>query len=175
MKFQKLFVIAAIVCLLVGVSGGAAMAEGCADGLIQNETFEGNLVITDELSCSIIGSTIMGNLRVRDTANVLLLNNKVGGSIRVIHTDDREGRGFANVIANTVFSGNLVVKEYATANVIENETLTGKEGKGNIRVIGNTNALVQKNIAAHNLICKETTADLRAFLNFGGNKLDCGE
>ena len=171
MKFQKLFVIAAIVCLLVGVSGGAAMAEGCGDGLIQNETFEGNLVITDELSCSIIGSTIMGNLRVRDTANVLLLNNKVGGSIRVIHTDDREGRGVANVIANTVFSGNLVVKEYATANVIENETLTGKEGKGNIRVIGNTNALVQKNIAAHNLICENTSQD--AFLNVARNKLDC--
>jgi len=171
MKTKKLFVIAAIVCLLVGVSSGAAMAEGCGDGVLENETFEGNLVITGELSCSIIGSTIEGNLRVRDTRNVLLLNNKVGGSIRIIHTAGSEGRGVANVIANTVFSGSLVVKEYATANVIENETLNGKEGEGNIGVIGNTNALVQKNIAAHNLICENTNTD--AFLNVARNKLDC--
>ena len=101
------------------------MAEGCGDGVLENETFEGNLVVTDELSCSIISSTIKGNLRVRDTDHVLLLNNKVGGNIRVIRTTGQEGVGVANVVANTVFSGNLVVTEYARANVIENETLVG--------------------------------------------------
>jgi hypothetical protein len=167
MKTQKFIVIAAIVCLLVGASGGAAMAEGCGDGVLENETFEGNLVITDELSCSIIGSTIEGNLRVRDTFNVLLLNNKVGGSIRVIRTEGEEGLGVANVLANTVFSGNLVVNEYATANVIENETLAGT-----IRVNGNTEAIVQKNIAAQNLICRGNTT-LSSFINFAGDTLSC--
>ena len=162
MKTKKLLVSIAIVCLLVGVSGGAAMAEGCGDGLLQNETF-GNLVIRGE-PCTIIGSTIEGNLRVINSDHVLLLNNKVGGNIRV-----RDG-GVANVIANTVFGGNLVVKNNDSANVIENETLTG-----NIRVTFNTTALVQKNIAAHNLICKETTSDLRAFLNFAGDTLNCSE
>ena len=172
MKTQKLFVIAAIVCLLVGVSGGAAMAEGCGDGVLRNETFDGTLRVTGDEPCVIIGCTIMGDLLVINVPYILLLNNKVYGEIRV---DGNAGNGVANVIANTVFSGSLVVKEYATANVIENETLTGKEGKGNIRVIGNTNALVQKNIAAHNLICKETTSDLSSFLNFAGNKLNCSE
>ena len=83
MKTQKLIVIAAIVCLLLGVSGGAAMAEGCADGLIQNETFDNNLVIRDEGSCTITGSTIPGNLRLINVRHVNLLNNVVGGNIRV--------------------------------------------------------------------------------------------
>jgi DUF4097 and DUF4098 domain-containing protein YvlB len=160
MKSQKLLVIAAIVCLLVGVSGGAAMAGSCGDGLLQNETFDGNLVIRDE-PCSIIGSTINGNLRVINSDHVLLMNNKIGGSVRV-----RDG-GVATVIANTVFGGNLVVKDNDSAHVIENETLAG-----NIRVNFNTSALVQKNISVHDLICRENTS-LDSFINFAGNKLDC--
>jgi hypothetical protein len=160
MKSQKLIRIAAISCVFLGVSGGAAMAEGCGDGLLQDETFEGNLVVRDQ-SCSIISSTIEGNLRVINSGYVLLLNNKVGGSIRI-----RDG-GVANAIANTVFGGDLVVRDNHTANIIENETLTG-----NIRVIGNTDALVQKNIATRNLICAENTT-LDAFVNFAGKKLDC--
>ena len=166
MKFQKLILSAATACLIVGASGGAAMAS-CGDGVLENETFEGNLFVTDELSCSIISSSINGDLFIRDTLNVLLLNNKVGGRIRVIRTDGQEGVGVANVIANTVFSGDLIVKELATANIIENETLTGT-----IRVSGNTNALVQKNIAKKNLICEINTS-LAAFLNVAGNTLSC--
>jgi hypothetical protein len=153
-------------CFL-GASGEAALADGCGDGVLQNETFNGNLVVSDEFSCSIISSVIQGNLRVRDTANVLLLNNKVGGSIRVIRTEGMEGDGIANVIANTVFTGNLVVSEYDTANVIENETLLG-----NIRVIGNTSALVQKNISGLNLNCRGNTV-LDSFLNFAKASLNC--
>jgi hypothetical protein len=158
-----MFVIVALVCLLVGVSGGAAMAEGCGDGVLQNETFDGDLIIFGEESCTIIGSTIGGNLSVRGVGNVLLLNNKVGGNIRV------RDNGVANVIANTVFEGpiGLVVKNNNTANVIENETLTGS-----IRVTFNVTALVQKNIAVQNLICREN-ASLDSFINFAGNRLNC--
>ena len=162
MKLQNLLLSAVTAFLFTGTAGGAAMAEGCGDGVLQNESFDGNLVVSDEFSCSIISSDIQGNLRVSDTDNVLLLNNKVGGNIRVVGTD-----GIANVIANTVFSGNLVVREYGTANVIENETLVR-----NIRVIGNTSALVQKNISGLNLICRENT-DLSAFLNFAKASLNC--
>ena len=168
MKTQKLFVSVAVSCLLLGLSGGAAMAEGCGDGLIQNETFDGNLRITDD-SCTIIGSTIAGNLRVINSDYVVLINNRVGGNIRV---DGNEGSdNVANVIANTVFGGKLVVRDYAIANVIENETITG-----NIRVINNGinngNTLVQKNIAAQDLICRRNTG-LVSFFNFAGNLLDC--
>ena len=163
MKFQKLFVIAAIVCLLVGASGGAAMAEGCADGLIQNEIIDGTLRITDD-SCTIMGSTIKGDIRVINSDYILLLNNVVGGTIRV---DGQEGDGVANVIANTVFGEGLVVRDLEIANVIENETLTG-----NIRVINNVKALVQKNIAAQSLRCRGNT-DLSAFINFAGASLNC--
>ena len=166
MKIQKLLVIVAISCLLLGVSSGAAMAEGCGDGLIQNETFDGNLRITDD-SCTIIGSTIAGNLRVINSDYVVLINNRVGGNIRV---DGNEGSdNVANVIANTVFGGRLVVKDLSVANVIENETLSKEDG--NIRVIDNFSAVVQKNIAKKNLICENT--DTVSFFNFAGNKLNC--
>ena len=166
MKTQKLFVIVAISCLLLGVSSGAAMAEGCGDGLIQNETIDGNLRITDD-SCTIISSTITGNIRVINSDHVLLLNNKVGGRIRV---DGNAGTGTANVVANTVFGGPIVVRDLENANVIENETLS-KE-RGNIRVLGNVSALVEKNIAMIKLVCKENT-ELDAFVNKAGAKLDC--
>ena len=172
MKLQKLLVSTAAIGCILGASGGAAMAEGCGDGVLENETFEGNLVVKNELSCSIISSTINGNLRIEDTANVLLLNNKVGGNLRVTRTEGRLGIGVANVIANTVFgakesAADLVVLDYGTANVIENETLTGT-----IRVNGNINAVVQKNIAAQDLICKENTS-LSAFINFAALKENC--
>ena len=166
MKNHRLILSAVTACLMVSASGGAAMAS-CGDGVLENETFEGNLFVTDELSCSIISSSIGGDLTIRDTFNVLLLNNKVGGKIRVIRTEGQEGVGVANVIANTVFSGDLVVRGNATASVIENETLAGT-----IRVNGNTDALVQKNIAKKNLICENNTS-LAAFINFAGNTLSC--
>jgi len=143
------------------------MADGCGDGVLQNESFDGSLIVRNELSCSIIGSDVKGDIIVRNTANILLLNNKVGGQIRVVRTDGQAGRGVANVVANTVFSGHLLVREYAAANVVENETLVG-----NIRVIGNTNALAQKNISAQNLVCRGNTV-LSAFLNFAAGTLNC--
>ena len=142
------------------------MAEGCGDGVLHNETFEGNLRITDEESCAIIGSDIAGNLRARNVPNLLLLNNRVGGTIRVNGADT----GVANVVANTVFQGQIVVRDYETANFIENETLNPEAG--NIRVIGNTRALVQKNISARNLICQENTT-LASFLNAAVMNLNC--
>ena len=164
MKTQKLIVMAAIVCLLVGASGGAAMAEGCGDGFLQNETFDGNLLITGDEPCVIIGSTIQGDIRAFNLPYVLLLNNKVGGIILV---DGIIGTGTANVIANSVLGEKITVRSHRTAYVIENESLTG-----NIRVIDNEKAYVQKNLAANTITCQENE-DLNSFFNFAGGTVDC--
>ena len=167
MKTQKLIVIAAIVCLLVGVSGGAAMAEGCGDGVIQGERFESTLRVTDERSCTIIGSTIRGDLRIINVDSVLLVNNTVNGLIRVDGQETDES--VANVVENTVFGGKLVVRDYEIANVIGNETLNQKEG--DIRVVRNISAFVQQNLAARDLICRGTSVD--ASYNAAIGNKDC--
>ena len=163
MNTQKLLVIAAIVCLLVGVSGGAAMAElnGCGDGVLRGETFDDTLRITGDEPCVIISSTIQGDIRVINLPYVLLLNNKVGGIIRV---DGNAGIGVANVIANTVLGDKIVVRDNEVAYVLENDAVTG-----DILVKFNIKAFVQKNIAAQDIICRENT-DLSSFLNLSGGK-----
>jgi len=154
MRFQKLLLSAATAVLLAGVSAGSAMAEGCGDGVLINESFDDTLRVTDEFSCTIIGSTIGGQLRLINVQHVLLVNNRVDGEIRV---EGNAKTGTANVIENTVFSGELLVREYETANVIGNETLE-KTGGGDIRVLSNIGAFVQQNVAAQNLVCEENTA-----------------
>jgi len=148
----------AISCLLVGAQTGAAMAAGCGDGLLWNETFD-SLRITDD-NCSVIGCTVRGDIVVINVDHILLMNNKVGGEIRV---DGNAGFGTANVIANSVFGGRIVVREHEEANVIENETLSA--AAGNIEVNDNARALVQKNISSKNLVCLSNT-DLDSFINF---------
>ena len=159
MNSNHVLIITALTLLLSIAPITAAVAAGCEGGLLQNETVDGNLRITDD-SCSVIGSTIKGDLIVLNADHVLLLNNKVGGVIRV---DGNAGFGTANVVANTVFGGRLVVRDHQNANVIENETLNAE--RGNIRVINNVKALVQKNIAARNLNCRGNT-DIDEFVNF---------
>ena len=163
-----MLVSAALVCLLVGASGGTAMAEGCGDGIIQGERFEGTLRVTDERSCTIIGSTIGGDLRIINVDNVLLINNTVNGLILVDGQETDES--VANVVENTVFRGHLVVRDYEIANVIGNETLNKKEG--DIRVNTNIRAFVQQNIAARNLVCKGNTA-LDASYNVARGSENC--
>ena len=154
MNLQKLTVIAAMSGLFLGLSGGAAMAEGCGDGVIQGERFEGTLRVTDERSCTIIGSTIRGDLRIINVDSVLLVNNTVNGRILV---DGQEAdESVANVVENTVFAGDIVVRDYEIANVIGNETLNKSEG--DIRVVTNIRAFVQQNLAARNLTCRGNTA-----------------
>jgi hypothetical protein len=70
MKLQKLLMSTVAGCCLLGVSGGVAMAEGCGDGVLEGESFDSSLVVSDERSCAIISSTIKGDIRVRDTDNV---------------------------------------------------------------------------------------------------------
>jgi len=167
MKTQKLLVIAAIVCLLVGALAGAAMAElnGCGDdGVLKDEVFNNNLRITGDEPCVIIGCTIQGDIRAINLPYILLLNNRVSGIIRV---DGNAGIGVANVIANTVLGEKIVVRDNDTAYVLENDAVTG-----DIRVNFNTKAFVQKNIAAQDITCRENT-DLTGSLNLAGGNNTC--
>ena len=168
MNSHKLMVVAAMSCLFLGVSSGAAMAEGCGDGVIQGERFEGTLRVTDERSCTIIGSTIGGDIRIINVDSVLLVNNTVNGRILV---DGQEAdESVANVVENTVFVGDIVVRDYEIANVIGNETLNKK--KGNIEVVRNIRAFVQQNLAARDLNCRGNTA-LDASYNIAKGKERC--
>lgn len=47
MRFSKLFVSALTSCVLVGATG-SAMAEGCGDGVLLGERFDGTLRVSDE-------------------------------------------------------------------------------------------------------------------------------
>jgi predicted acyltransferase (DUF342 family) len=166
MKTQKLLVIAAIVCLLVGALAGAAMAElnDCSNGVLKDEVFNNDLRITGNEPCVIIGCTIQGDIRATNLPYILLLNNKVTGIIRV---DGNAGIGVANVIANTVLGEKIVVRDNDTAYVLENDAVTG-----DIRVNFNTKAFVQKNIAAQDITCRENT-DLTGSLNLAGGNNTC--
>jgi len=165
MKTQKLLVIVAISCLLLGVSSGAAMAElnGCGDGVLKDETFNNGLRITGDEPCVIIGSTILGDIRAINLPYVLLMNNRVSGIIRV---DGNAGIGVANVIANTVLGDKIVVRDNEVAYVLENDAVTG-----DILVKFNIKAFVQKNIAAQDIQCIENTA-LDASRNLAGGDLN---
>jgi len=163
MNLQKLFNTVAV-CYILGASE-AAMAQ-CLTGLIQYDTVDWDLVVSGG-PCSIISSTIKGDVLVIDSDYVVMLNNEVSGMVRLTRSEGQEGDGAANVIANTVVGGNLMISDYAIANVIENETLTGS-----VRVYGNTEALIHKNIAAYNLVCREN-GDLSAFVNFAREALSC--
>ena len=165
MKTEKLLVIVAISCLLLGVSSGVAMAEGCGDGFLQGETFDGNLRITDD-NCVIIGSTIEGNLRVINSDNVVLIDNKVGGRLRV---DGNAGNGTAVILGNKVYGGSIVVRDLQRANIVENQTLAG-----DIRLLANTSVLLKLNISAGDIVCRNNTS-VDDFANYAAGELrgDC--
>ena len=133
---------------------------------MHEETVDGDLAVAGG-DCIVISSTIRGDVRITDTNYLVMLNNEVRGRILVTRSDGNEGAGVANFIANTVIDGNFAVSDYAVANVIDNETRTGS-----IRVSRNGEALVQKNIAAHSLLCRDND-ELSSYVNFARETLNC--
>ena len=152
--------------LFHGVGVSAQTSSPCMGGLIQEKTLDGDLVVAGG-ECVVISSTIEGDVRIVDSDYVVMLNNEIGGKVRIERSDGNEGSGTAHVIANTVKGGNFSVSDHAVANVIDNQTRIGS-----IRVYRNTEALVQKNVAAYNLVCKDNS-QLRTFVNFARETLSC--
>ena len=83
MKTQKLIVIAAIICLLVGASGVAMAEDQDCIGVIHDEIVTGNVFVSG--SCIIREATILGDI-IADldfNENLLVLNTEVTGRIKV--------------------------------------------------------------------------------------------
>ena len=164
MKFQKLFVSAVTVCVLVGASG-AAMAQAnrvCTDernprlGVIHDETVFRNISVNK--NCLIKDSIILGTITVLNDSHPLstfiLEGSLVVGEIRVI--------GGAAVIARNIVSGdNSIVIDSADKDTVVSDNLL--QGTGNIIVEGSRAesalVLIDSNTLSHGDIRCVNNAD----------------
>ena len=148
MKTQKLIVIAAIVCLLVGASG-AAMAEKkedpnnkCPLGVVIGEVVIGDLTVGGD--CLVSGAIIMGNVIVSNarTGVFVMYDVVVNGRVKVTG-------GSAVIYRSVVVGRNLVVED--TVDTIVEYTLVEA---GNMRFVGNEQVLIHNNtVNSGNIRC----------------------
>ena len=137
MKTQKLLVIAAIVCLLVGASG-TAMAVDCADGLIENTTVD-EITITGQ-NCLINDVAVTGDIVVVNSENLSIIDGTVGGRVRLL--------GSRNVtMVDVRVTGNITARSNEWANLALNAAR-------NIRVINNQKAVIKRNLAVGIIRCR---------------------
>lgn len=156
MKTQKLLVIAAIVCLLVGASGAAMARNDCPDGSITGGTYD-EIVINEFVSCSIVGVYVTGRVLVKNADQFTMMGSLVEGNVRVINTKS------AALVDNQVVGGNLVARGNLFSTVLRNVVLGG-----NIRVNDDTCDQQQEVSVLQNLVsggslqvnCNET-ADVK--------------
>ena len=145
MKTQKLIVIAAIVCLLVGASGAAMAKKGatntntCDLGVVPGEVVIGNLEVTSQdcvvFQAIIMGDVIVDNTRKGDSGFIFIMRDTiVNGMVEVT--------GGSAVISGTeVINSNLVVID--TIDTVVNETLVAA---GNMRFESNERVLIRGNV-----------------------------
>ena len=186
MKIQKLIVIAAIVCLLVGVSGAAMARNDCPDGTLVGGTYDeieidefencslvgvlvtGNVLIEGADNISMMGCTVTGELRVTNTVFAFLIRNQVfGGNVEVI------GNGSSAVLNNVVNGGSMLVNDDFPAKQEQEVEVTGNEIiNGNLRVYGNNRASVNDNMVRRGDITCENNDHLDSFGNntIGGSE-----
>ena len=118
MEYQKLFLSAATGCLLLGASGGAALAQEedvtCESGIINNETV--NNITVDGRSCFVSETIVLGSVTVTNSPTFAMSNNTVHGSVSVT------GDGDENVLINRtrVFNGPLTVTGAAIVWIFNN-------------------------------------------------------
>ena len=150
MKTQKLLIIAAIVCLLVGTSSAAMARNDCPEGSIVGGTYE-EIVINQFVSCYVVGVVVTGRVIVRNAEHFTMMGSLVDGNVRVINTVS------AILADNTVDGGNLVARGNTESYVLRNIVFGG-----NIRVIDDVSGgeFEQKQVVAvlQNLIL---SGDLR--------------
>ena len=130
MKFHKLIVIAAIVCLLVGASGAAMARNDCPDGSLVGGTYEEIVINEGFESCKIVGVYVTGSVRVDGADQFTMTSSLVNGNVRVINTLS------AALLGNQLDGGNLVVRDNTFSTVLRN-IVHG----GTIRVIDNSGRL----------------------------------
>jgi len=194
MKSQKLLVIAAIVCLLVGASSAAMARNDCPGGSIAGGTFD-EIVITDFVDCSVVGVHVTGRVLVDTAGNFSMIGSLVeNGDVRVknsvsailVDNQVKNGRIVARgntesfVIRNVVFGDSIRVvddvsggefREQQVATVLQNLVFGG-----NLSVLGNEKADVKENkVRDGNIICRANdrldSKDNNAF----GGKVRCSK
>ena len=148
MKTQKLIVIAAIVCLLVGVSGAAIAGKGdkveeCRTGFLSNETVLGDVIVTDR-DCLIEGSLITGNVIVQQgkknaTGVFVMVNNVVHGTVDI--------KGGATVLTRNAIlsetSPGLRISDGIGDSIVEQNAI---QGGGGMEIIDNDQIAVLNNL-----------------------------
>ena len=174
MKSQKLLVIAAIVCLLVGASSAAMARNDCPGGSIAGGTFD-EIVITDFVDCSVVGVHVTGRVLVDTAGNFSMIGSLVeNGDVRVknsvsailVDNQVKNGRIVARgntesfVIRNVVFGDSIrVVDDVSGGEFEEQQVATVLQNLvfgGNLSVLGNEKADVKENkVRDGNIICRE--------------------
>ena len=194
MKTQKLIVIAAIVCLLVGSSSAAMARNDCPGGSIAGGTFD-EIVITDFVDCSVVGVHVTGRVLVDTAGNFSMIGSLVeNGDVRVknsvsailVDNQVKNGRIVARgntesfVIRNVVFGDSIrVVDDVSGGEFEEQQVATVLQNLvfgGNLSVLGNEKADVKENkVRDGNIICRANdrldSKDNNAF----GGKVRCSK
>jgi hypothetical protein len=143
MKSQKLIVIAAIVCLLVGASGAAMAVENCAGGLLVGIILED--VVIDGSDCLIQDAAVFGDIRVSNSEDITIVSSEASGVIliqdsgvvAVIASSARNIRVRRNdlvLVVGSIAKRNLVVNRNDFAGVKQNGALLSIICRGNIEL-----------------------------------------
>ena len=189
MKTQKLFVIAAIVCLLVGASSAAMARNDCPEGSIVGGTYE-EIVINEFVSCYVVGVVVNGDVRVSNADQFTMMGSLVNGSVRVTNTvsaalaDNQVNEGnlvtrggrYSTVLRNVVTGGNIRVISDGTDDAQEATVVQNLIFVGNLRVNGNEKADVKENkVTDGDITCKNNDRlDSKDNDAFGG-KVNCSK
>jgi hypothetical protein len=152
MKSQKLLVIAAIVCLLVGASGTAMAVDTCVDGVIQgteDEPLTVDSIVVNGQSCFVHHVIVQGDVTVTNSEDFSMVDCKVEGSVSVKQS------GSVIILANTVgiVEGDLATRSNLVVSRNDRAWILLNIVTGSTRVIRNSKADVKKNGVAINLLC----------------------
>lgn len=158
MKYQKLFLSAALGCLLVGGSG-AAMAVDCAGGRIVYTTVPE--IVIDGQPCFIQEVIVEGSVQITNSPELSMFDVDVGGPVTVT------GGNSNNIVRTDVLIGNLGVTG-SLATIVAGNTVQA----GDLVVNNNTAAVVQRNAVNGNIQCVGNT-ELDALGNRATGTVDC--
>ena len=190
MKTQKLLVIVAIVCLLVGASSAAMARNDCPDGFLVGGTIDSIIINEQSASCTILGVYVTGDedgrgIVVKDGGLITIKDSIVEGRLAVIRSNEvliednevsdnivvRGNTGFTLVLRNVVRNGQIRVidqdVEGQRVEVIENLIFGG-----NLSVNGNTSAAVIENRTDGNITCSDNVELISR--NNRGQRVTCG-
>jgi hypothetical protein len=183
MKTQKLIVIAAIVCLLVGASGAAMARNDCGPfNRIDGGAFTEIVINEPFANCTITNVTVSQRLRVNLGGRIEVYNSRIAGVLRI--TDSQSvsfyqnevfnadaslnGNELITVIDNRIEDGDLRVNG-GGGGVVESNRITD----GDLRVNRNQGSVtVSKNFANGDITCLNNTL-LDAFANAATGNVNC--